>query len=278
MFIDIIITYNLFGAHVIDVEVSPKQTPGSLFMHSSGVSSVGSNVSGRESSIVSGSTYHSSAAGHRALPGIDDKLGGTPSGQSVYHGSRDTQRRGSTDSSYGAPSSVDGTASSTFGGFGKSRFRDRINRKKRRKLGIEASLEAIKRVLGVKYLKIVFIPAESEFSLAIRLHERDIVDMFVDHVLDNYFVDSGLKLCWQSMPDLLDWVPGQAEKLLEAFVVDPPFIVPELKAALDPATRMVVKGEGKWTVGILIVSLYNHDNRTIVRVVFGLLSVEKSGF
>jgi hypothetical protein len=215
-------------------------------MHSSGVSSVGSNVSGRDSSIVSGSTYHSSSAGHRALPGIDDKLGSTPTGHTISQG-----RRGSTDSSHGGAvsaigGSTDGTASSILGGrFGRPRIRDRLNRRKRQKSNIEASLEAIKQVLGVKYLKIVFIPAESEFSLAIRLHERDIVDLFVDHVLDNYFVESGLKLCWESMPDLLAWVPGQAEKLLEAFVVDPPFIVPELKAALDPATRMVVKGEGK---------------------------------
>ncbi|CAD7935961.1 unnamed protein product [Amoebophrya sp. A25] len=106
-----------------------------------------------------------------------------------------------------------------------------------------SGLALIRRQLGMDDEKnVLHIPEESEFSLAIRLHERDLTDLFISRILENGFTRESLALVWHSLPALLNWIPTEAEKLLEAFVVDPPFHVPELKAYLNPASRLISKG------------------------------------
>ncbi|CAD7972208.1 unnamed protein product [Amoebophrya sp. A120] len=106
----------------------------------------------------------------------------------------------------------------------------------------KGSLTLLRKQLGLEDREILHIEEESELSLAIRLHERDLTELFIQRILDQGFTQSSLALVWRSLPALLRWVPVEAEKLLEAFVVDPPFLVPELKAYVDPASRLISKG------------------------------------
>eukprot|EP00392_Amoebophrya_sp_AT5.2_P005619 g5628.t1 len=106
----------------------------------------------------------------------------------------------------------------------------------------KTSIARLKKQLGLEEREILRIREENELSLAIRLHERDLTHMFIERILEEGFTQTSLPLVWNCLPALLKWVPAEAEKVLEAFVIEPPFVVPELKAFVDPASRLISKG------------------------------------
>ncbi|CAD7934612.1 unnamed protein product [Amoebophrya sp. A120] len=70
---------------------------------------------------------------------------------------------------------------------------------------------------------------ESSLAVVIRMQERDVLEMFVKHILENKssscstLTRVSLLRVWKVLPDLLHWMPQATERLLDAFLIPAPF-------------------------------------------------------